>query len=353
MATKNAAVLCADATYFPFAYLVATQLAEDPRANYDTFILTVDGPHLARVPADVPFTILTPDMTSGLPTQDEFWKSVSVPAAGCGRLYAPSILKDYDRILYLDSDVRLAGSVNPIFDLDLKGKTIAAFGGVIRHAIPKKQIHWEAKLARIGLDPADPYFSSGILLIDGNRWREDRITDVALACIARLGSHLYEIDQDCLNVVFRNAWLPISPRWNFEPTAGDGLIRQLLGPVVFHNLQKPWIFGRGDAGEVRALRDMLARSPFHDLPIRQPSYRDVRKLLGRHLKQALVAATPFLASSRRKLAARAQAMDKASELRSIENRIRDGEWEDYNQGISRMPRLVDRKALAPAAMAVA
>lgn len=336
----NAVVLCADAGYFPFAYLLATQLAEDPLANYDIYIFTEKGAHLSRVPPDTPFVIQTPDISAGLPIEKEFWDSVSVPIFGCARLFAPSILKHHDRILYLDTDIRLNASVTPLFGLDLKGNTIAAFGEVVTHPSLKAKRGWENKLAKIGVKPENPFFNSGVLLIDAAKWRENRMTEVALACIERLGTNLYDIDQDCLNVIFQNAWTPISPRWNFIPTPLDAEVRALLEPVIFHNIRgKPWRYDCADKNEVRAFKAMLAKSPFRDIDYGRPTYRDVKGDVERFIKSMLIRLTPFLPSSRQRLAARALARDKSGVVAEIKQKVAAGAWEDYNQGISRLPTL--------------
>lgn len=331
--TDNAVVLCADERYFPFAYIVCQQLAQHAQAGgYTVHLLTEPGPHLDRVPRDVPFVVETPDVISRLPADPELWRSVSVPPFACARLLAPDILSGYKRILYLDSDVRVAGSVAPLFALDMKGKTIGAARHMLTQHVDKKKIEWEQRLKGIGLDASEPFFNSGMVLIDADKWRRDGMTDVALDCLARFGSALYEIDQDCLNIIFRNAWLPLSPRWNWAPGLAGPEAEALVKPVVFHNFAKPWKFKEAPRREVALFRQMLAQTPYADFVPALPPYRQVKRYLELQLKSGLLHLTPFLDSSSQRL--KQVERRRSAFIRRLVQDIEAGWYADIDQKIT-------------------
>ena len=224
-----AIVLCADRKFFAPAYSVCMSLVRHQPERNDIYLLTEEGPHLQKVPSDVPFNVMTPEFVHRLPNIPEIWHHWT-PFAFL-RLFLPDIIPGYRRILYLDCDIRIEGSVAPLFGLDMKGAAIAAVDDVMTFFKPtiRSEIAPVEKGRRaLGFGPDEPYFNSGVLLIDCDRWQRDRMTDAATDCIVRLRTHLLldqdvlnviQLDQDVLNVIFRKAWLPLSPRWNFPSSS--------------------------------------------------------------------------------------------------------------------------------------
>jgi lipopolysaccharide biosynthesis glycosyltransferase len=336
----TAVVLCADRKYFAPAYAIALSLAKS-RPRHDIYILTEPGPHIERVPSDVPFNILMPDFTSRLPDIPQLWEAVT--RFGYLRLFAPDILEGYRRILYLDCDIRIDGSIAPLLGLDMKGSTIAAvdgFGTYCITPIKSKVIETARDRRAMGLDPADAYFNSGVLLIDSDKWRRDRVTDAAIACIVRLGAALRD-DQDVLNVIFRKAWLPLSLRWNFPSDLFETDIEATIKPVVYHNLLKPWKYGEASRREIAHFRESLRGTPYEDFMLR-PSARELSSFAQRRAKQFLQYATFFLPSSYQRLQHRNPSrIQRAVAKHMIEN-VRSRRFADFDQNIS----MIDVAALS-------
>ena len=85
------------------------------------------------------------------------------------RLFMGEMLPDcVKRVLYLDCDTVVLASLKKLWQTDLKGRL---FGAVMEPTI------YPAVKASIGLGKEDPYFNSGVLLIDlpagGPRGRKD------------------------------------------------------------------------------------------------------------------------------------------------------------------------------------
>ena len=126
-----AIVLCADRKFFAPAYAVCMSLVLQQPERNDIYLLTEEGVHLQKVPTDVPFNVMTPEFVSRLPNIPELWQPLT-PFAFL-RLLLTDVIPGYRRILYLDSDIRVDGSVAPLFKLDMKGTTIAAVDDVISY----------------------------------------------------------------------------------------------------------------------------------------------------------------------------------------------------------------------------
>ena len=124
-----------------------------------------------------------------------------------GRLFVGTVLPDeVERVLYLDCDTVVLDSLRRLWETDLKGKL---FGAVMEPTI------YRQVKERIGLGEKDPYFNSGVLLIDVKRWRQEGAEQELLDFFGALGGKTFACDQDTLNGAFRGRIRPLHPRYNF------------------------------------------------------------------------------------------------------------------------------------------
>jgi len=166
-----------------------------------------------------------------------------VTATTYGRLHLHEYLcRTWDRVLYIDADMRVCRSLDSLLQEEMHGMPLAAvhdFNSYIRDGISSFS-------SRVGLRDPCSYFNAGLLLFDWQlllegdwlRNAQDYVRggDLSLACV----------DQDALNVAFENNWCPLDPRWNYmtpldtEYYAGDssdgaGWVYHYTGPL------KPWM----------------------------------------------------------------------------------------------------------------
>jgi lipopolysaccharide biosynthesis glycosyltransferase len=325
-----AIVLCADHKYFPPAYIVCLALARTWPSRADIHLLTEPGPHLDRVPTDTPFKIGTPDFVGQFPDAPDAMRTLG-PFA-CLRLLLPELLEGYRRVLYLDSDIRIAGSLDPLFDLDMKGAPFAAVDDLMKF-YPPSIISGTPHRLKIGMKEEDSYFNSGVMLIDCAQWRRKRMTTAAIDCMRRLAPVARFHDQDALNVAFCNEWLPLSPRWNWPPTAFESDVEAVMQPVVFHHIfQKAWNSDDPKWRERKLFESALRDTPYHDFMAGR-AYPDFKRAVEWHLKRAFQNATFFLPSSRKRIRARKRVGSTgfaAYILKNIESR----RFADFDQEIS-------------------
>jgi lipopolysaccharide biosynthesis glycosyltransferase len=148
------------------------------------------------------------------------------------RLLPPEV----SRVLYLDSDLYVRAPVENLIGIDLGGRSLAAAPEPGRHHLVAGD---DMRTRKGPFDIADPYFNSGVLVIDRAAWgRADLPGFLAELQRDNRISQLYH-DQDVLNLRFRGDWLALDPRWNFtkpHPAA------RAFDPFIVHYTtgMKPW-----------------------------------------------------------------------------------------------------------------
>jgi lipopolysaccharide biosynthesis glycosyltransferase len=163
---------------------------------------------------------------SGLTSR--MYKNANFTSASMYRYFMGNVCAEFDKAIYIDIDCIVARDIQPILDFELVNAPIAAF----------QEMHLEHPDNPYFRDCA--YFNSGVMVVDLNRWREDKteekLIEVSESFTAWTGSQ----DQDILNVVFRNNWTPLNINFNYLTNIYPGL--RISNPIIVHfaGKSKPW-----------------------------------------------------------------------------------------------------------------
>jgi lipopolysaccharide biosynthesis glycosyltransferase len=153
------------------------------------------------------------------------------------RLLFPLLVNEsVERLLYLDCDTIVLKDLNGFYQLDLAQYPVAA----VYDNYVKKQ-------ALLGITEEGHYFNSGVMLIDVKKWREKKISELAMEYLLAHSERIKFVDQCALNAVLQSNWKRIDSRFNlmysYVPSA---LSKQQLAiflndiVVVHFTLQRPW-----------------------------------------------------------------------------------------------------------------
>jgi len=146
------------------------------------------------------------------------------------RLLLPEILKDKERILYLDCDLIVETDLTELWNIDLNGTAVAGWDeGNIDH------------LERLSL--TDFYINSGVLIMDLDSWRVDGLGSLCLDWIQHHKDLAQLPDQDAINVVLTGRKTSIHERFNLNPVwrhENDLLERYPQRILHFGGPIKPW-----------------------------------------------------------------------------------------------------------------
>ncbi len=181
--------------------------------------------------------------------------------------------EDIERIVYLDCDTMVMAPIEKLAELDLRGKAIAAVEDPSALQTANRR---DAKHNRDLIDPADPYFNAGLVVIDRSEWRRAQIPERLSAFSADGTMDRIYYDQDLLNIVFRDNVYLLDQRWNF---IGPRRVHEALNPFMLHytGKRKPWkLFSKSAFS--RSYRHVMTNDLYH----RYWRYR-IRQKVGRWL----------------------------------------------------------------------
>ena len=148
------------------------------------------------------------------------------------------------RVLYLDVDVVVTGSIAALWRTDLEGALLGAVD------IPGSR----RGVDNLGMLPDDGYFNSGVLVFDLEQWRETDALATMLDYVRANHERLRDPDQDALNACFSGRrkrldyiWNVIRPFYREPPVLP--LPREELSRIVrdariihFNGAVKPWSY---------------------------------------------------------------------------------------------------------------
>lgn len=121
-----------------------------------------------------------------------------------GRLFAGNLLKDVDKVLYLDADTIINESIKEIWDIPIEQYAIAGVSEVLNYRY----------LENIGLKKDDHYLQAGVLLMNLKMMRQLEVEKDFIQFIQE-HNYLTYADQDVLNAVIKNEYkLLIPPKYN-------------------------------------------------------------------------------------------------------------------------------------------
>lgn len=146
--------------------------------------------------------------------EDEFknpYTSDNIPKVAYFRLLSPQLLKDKNKVLYLDNDLIINNDLSDLFNIDLKSNYVS---GVKDVAIACDNNYYKYYYkSKYGVKTGDGYINSGVLLMNLKKMREDGLVNKFRQFIEEhfeLPMH----DQDTINSICYNRILHLPFKFN-------------------------------------------------------------------------------------------------------------------------------------------
>lgn len=267
----NAVFITCDENYFPYTLLLASEISEAfPDRTFDICIV-----HEGRAPdhpliAEHGIRLIEFDQQDRL---KDLTTNRHLSIAAFQRILVPGMLADdYQRLLYLDVDIRYQrGDLEELFKIDMKGHPVAAVLDPYQH---RKMSRYMTEFKAAGLENRR-YFNSGVMLIDVQAYNSQNICEKALE-FAQKGDPKLSVqnDQSALNLALFENWLELGPVWNWPTCHHYVSFRHFCDPCFLHFMgkRKPWndTSGYHAAVDVNAYKRFL-KAHFPDLSAKFPS----------------------------------------------------------------------------------
>lgn len=197
------------------------------------------------------------------------------------RTLLPSLLPQLPRVLYLDSDLLIRGRLRPLWETDLSNCCVAAVTQpVLPEVLPRLR-------DTLGLPDAASYFNSGVMLLDLNELRVERLTERVIDFVRSGRAPMPWADQDPLNAILHHRRIRLHPRWNvmtplFDlparmlPFEAEEICEAIEQPVIVHFIgpYKPWHYRCRHPFRAEYF-EHLRHTPWHNRPIEGRTLRHV------------------------------------------------------------------------------
>lgn len=145
------------------------------------------------------------------------------------RIFIPSIFRNFDRVIYIDSDTMVSRDIDPI----LSYEPHTAFAAFIENNPDLSMALFRSQDI--------PYFNAGVFIADLNYWRNSGIEKNMIDLILD-GKTTKFLDQDMLNKFFKNDISPLPITFNYPAWYDENHEVYIKSPIIVHFVgnMKPW-----------------------------------------------------------------------------------------------------------------
>lgn len=155
------------------------------------------------------------------------------------RIFIADMFPEYDKGIYLDSDIVVPGDISEMFQLNLGENIIGACPDYSIMGIPELVRYTEQA---VGVKSAE-YINSGVLLMNLKKMREVDFSGHFLRLLNKYHFDCIAPDQDYFNAMCRGKVLFLDERWDtMPPEAGERGRVGSPGLIHYNLFQKPWCY---------------------------------------------------------------------------------------------------------------
>ena len=174
------------------------------------------------------------------------------------RLFLGEMFPQYDKGIYLDSNIVVPGDISRLYALDLGDNIVGACHDFSIEDAPPL-VHYGEQAVGV---PIEAYVNSGVLLLNLQKMRELRFGQEFLSRLNRFHFNCLAPDQDYLNAMCSGHILYLDKSWDTMPQKGKP---ELPDPQLIHyNLfDKPWCYD--DIQYQNVFWHYAAETPYYDL----------------------------------------------------------------------------------------
>ncbi len=179
------------------------------------------------------------------------------------RLFIPNLYPQYNKVLYLDSDVVVLGDISKLYNVELENNLVAAAPDDV---IQTNKVFQEYAEKVVGVADYRNYFNAGILLMNLDEFRKFKFQEKFLYLLETIKFTVAQ-DQDYLNRLSKGKVKLIDKTWDRMPIAVDDVKEEDIKIIHYNLAYKPWHF-----------EDILYKEYFWDYAQKTEFFNDIVKI---------------------------------------------------------------------------
>ena len=154
------------------------------------------------------------------------------------RLFIPDLYPQFDKVLYLDSDIVILSDVADLYNEDMESNLLAAAPDDVVQTI---EVFREYAEKVVGVATYKNYFNAGILLMNLDELRKFKFQEKFLYLLETVKFSVAQ-DQDYLNRLCKGRVKLLENTWDRMPIGGDITNRDEQHIIHYNLAFKPWHF---------------------------------------------------------------------------------------------------------------
>ena len=171
----------------------------------------------------------------------EFSEQDRHPKTIYAKLFLAEVLS-CDKALYIDSDIVINGSLEELLNRDMTEELAA--GVIMPYSRQIKE--------KLGLSAGDPYICDGMVLLNLDAWRAQKISEQCRRYIAECQGEPYMLSEGVLNYVCRGKMGVLEPAYNLMPSMIFFQREQIIQIG-----QSDWYYSREQLEQAKAAPKMI------------------------------------------------------------------------------------------------
>ena len=198
-------------------------------------------------------------------------------------MFLPELYPQYDKVVYLDSDIIVVGDISELYNVDMGTNLItAAPDDIIQY---NKVFQDYAELV-VGVAKYQHYFNAGVLLMNLDQLRKFKFQEKFLYLLGTVKFSVAQ-DQDYLNRLCKGRTTLISHDWNVMPYVNEETKKEDIKLIHYNFAYKPWHFE--DVTYNEYFWKYAQKTEFYDEIIKiKESYTEEQKFEDREAERNLV-----------------------------------------------------------------
>lgn len=154
------------------------------------------------------------------------------------RLFIPEMFPEYEKGIYIDSDIVVPGDISELYNIDISDNYIGACPDHSVVEVPQIANYMENG---IGIDKYH-YINSGVLLMNLHKLREKKLSEKFLKLLKTYHFDCIAPDQDYLNAMCYGNIEYIDKCWDVMPNKSTNVLHNNPKLIHYNLFDKPWCY---------------------------------------------------------------------------------------------------------------